>query len=491
MIVARLGSSAWRLLTDVRFAVVLIVLLALAGLVATLVRQFPVSAGGDPAQYAAELAAMHQAWDPIAPLGLPLGSTLVGLFDTVGLFRVFSAPWFLLLMAVLTLSIVCCTLDRTPRLWRSASTVRIQQSEAFFDPGRAQRTVVPLDAVAEAGHDDGTRTRARVVPHASAVAAVQAAYSARHFRRQQTVRADGVTWVYGDRNQYQQLATLLTHAGLVLFLLAGAVTVAASFEAVLFVGEGQSAPVRSVGTPDNLLLKVHDFAAPQRADGSFADYSTDISVYQGGAEVARKTIRVNDPLPVDGYTIHQNTFGPAAQLAIHDAAGRLVWDGPLLLDRQLAGRPEGFLTVPGAPLGLVAVLSEGADGSPQLVMQGLGPADPVTGESPTLFLVTIPPGVTTDPEVTAAHSISWAGIGAWSGMVVRSDPGQPLIWLAFGLLIVGLALTFYFPRRRAWARIADDRIALAFLADRYVDQERELGQLRDAVERHITGQARA
>jgi cytochrome c biogenesis protein ResB len=75
-------------------------------------------------------------------------------------------------------------------------------------------------------------------------------------------------------------------------------------------------------------------------------------------------------------------------------------------------------------------------------------------------------------------------------MVVRSDPGQPLIWLAFGLLIVGLALTFYFPRRRAWARIADDRIALAFLADRYVDQERELGQLRAAVERHITGQAR-
>jgi cytochrome c biogenesis protein ResB len=139
----------------------------------------------------------------------------------------------------------------------------------------------------------------------------------------------------------------------------------------------------------------------------------------------------------------------------------------------------------------VAVLSEGADGSPQLVMQGLGPADPVTGESSTLFLVTMPPGVTTDPEVTAAHSISWAGIGAWSGMVVRSDPGQPLIWLAFGLLIVGLVLTFYFPRRRAWALVADDRIALAFLADRYVDQEREFGQLREEVARRSTGQAQA
>ena len=40
---------------------------------ASLVRQFPVTAADDPARYAAELAAVHQAWDPIAPLGLPRG----------------------------------------------------------------------------------------------------------------------------------------------------------------------------------------------------------------------------------------------------------------------------------------------------------------------------------------------------------------------------------------------------------------------------------
>ena len=43
MVLSRLGAAAWRLLTDVRFAVVLITLLALAGLVGMLVRQFPVT----------------------------------------------------------------------------------------------------------------------------------------------------------------------------------------------------------------------------------------------------------------------------------------------------------------------------------------------------------------------------------------------------------------------------------------------------------------
>src|SRR3990172_195743 len=301
MALARLGTATWRLLTDVRFAVVLISLLALSGLVGMLVRQFPITASDDPARYAAELAAMHRAWDAMEPLGLPLGAFLVEAFDQLGLFSVFSTPWFLVLMTVLTVSIVCCTLDRTPRLWRASREARVEQPEAFFDPGRDHRRAVPLDGAA-----DG----------ADAFPAVQRAFRTQHFRRQRVARTDGVTFVYGDRNQYVKLATLATHAGLVLFLLGGAVTVAAGFETVVFVGEGQTAPVQPIGTPGNLLLKNHDFAAPQRADGSFVDFSTDLSVYRDGTEVARKTIRVNDPLTVDGYAFHQNTFGPAAELTL-------------------------------------------------------------------------------------------------------------------------------------------------------------------------------
>jgi cytochrome c biogenesis protein len=457
MIPARMGAAAWRLLTDVRFAVVLIILLALAGLVGMLVRQFPVTAADDPARYAAELATMRAAWG-----GLPAGTFIVDAFDTLGLFSVFSTPWFLLLMTVLVISIICCTLDRTPRLWRSVRSVHVEQPDAFFDPARPQRAEVVL-----AG--EGTE------------GAVQAAFRRRHFRRQRVVSTDGVTYVYGDRNQYQKLATLLTHAGLVLFLAGGAVTVAAGFETVVFVGEGETAPVQAVGTPGNLLVKNHAFFAPRRADGSFADFRTDLSVFRDGEEVARKTIRVNDPLNVDGFVFHQNTFGPTAELAIADASGALVWDGPLLLDDELLGAPQGFMTVPGADVGLVAVLSTDAQGTPALVLQGVGPADPETGENETLFLVTVPTGVTTDPQVTAGQSITWAGVGSWTGMVIKRDPGQPIIWIAFGLLIVGLVVTFYFPRRRAWARIGPERVQLAFTADRYVDADREFGTLIEAV----------
>ncbi len=99
--------------------------------------------------------------------------------------------------------------------------------------------------------------------------------------------------------------------------------------------------------------------------------------------------------------------------------------------------------------------------------------------------------MTTDPEVTAGQSITWDGVGSWSGMVIKNDPGQPIIWLAFGLLIVGLVLTFYFPRRRAWARIVDDQVELAFLADSYVDADDEFGKLREAVARATSGRIKS
>jgi len=454
---ARIGAALWRLLTDVRFAVLLITLLALSGLVGMLIRQFPITAADDPARYAAELATMHAAWD-----SLPAGSFIVDSFDTLGLFSVFSTPWFLLLMTVLVISIICCTLDRTPRLWRSVSHVRVEQPAAFFDTGREHRTVV-------AGGGE------------AALKPVEDAFRRRHFRRRQTVDAADATYVYGDRNQYQKMATLLTHAGLVLFLAGGAITVGAGFETVVFVGEGETAPVQAVGTPGNLLVKNNAFFAPRREDGSFEDFSTDLSVFRDGEEIARQTIRVNDPLRLAGFVFHQNTFGPAAELTITDASGAVVWDGPLLLDDELLGLPQGFMTVPGADLGLVAVLSEGADGATQLVLQGVGRADPETAQNETLFLATIPLGVTTDPEVTAGHSITWGSVGSWTGMVIRNDPGQPVIWLAFGLLIGGLVLTFYFPRRRAWARVTDEEVELAFVADRYVDSDGEFAKLSEAV----------
>ena len=56
------------------------------------------------------------------------------------------------------------------------------------------------------------------------------------------------------------------------------------------------------------------------------------------------------------------------------------------------------------------------------------------------------------------------------------------MWLAFAALLLGLAITFYLPRRRVWGRFRPDgRLDIVGRADRQVDFDRELASLVDAL----------
>ncbi|HEY7133182.1 MAG TPA: cytochrome c biogenesis protein ResB, partial [Candidatus Limnocylindrales bacterium] len=65
-------------------------------------------------------------------------------------------------------------------------------------------------------------------------------------------------------------------------------------------------------------------------------------------------------------------------------------------------------------------------------------------------------------------------------IIAKKDPGQGIVWAAFAFLIAGIAISFYLPRRRIWARLSPTgELALVARSDRYVDVEREFGRLLD------------
>jgi len=113
-----------------------------SGLIGSLVRQFPSSTLRDPVAYARELTDMHTRWDGNQILGIRFGPQMVDLFDHLGFFRIFSSIWFVALLVVLVVAIVCCTLDRTPRLWRSVQPGIVDQPLPFFDPRLPERALV-------------------------------------------------------------------------------------------------------------------------------------------------------------------------------------------------------------------------------------------------------------------------------------------------------------------------------------------------------------
>jgi len=148
---------------------------------------------------------------------------------------------------------------------------------------------------------------------------------------------------------------------------AAAVTSRLGFEAPLVVAQGETSTVQPIGTPNLLVVKNLGFSAPTRADGSFADFATDLAIYQNGVEIGRKTIHVNDPLSIAGFTFHQNGFGPAPFIRINDEQGNVLYDGAVTMTDQSNGLPLATMGVPGRDVGLEMYLQRSADGSAALL----------------------------------------------------------------------------------------------------------------------------
>jgi cytochrome c biogenesis protein len=425
--------------------------MAAVGLTLQQLPDFAFRSAGD---YAAAMEDIHIRYDTT------IGPGAVDVLERLNAFSVFRSPWFSLALLVLVISIVVCTLDRTPRLWRGVTDIRVVQPEPYYDPRLPDRA--EMSGVAAADLAGVVRRRG--------------------FKVRQVEADDGTTHVYGDRHQYTKMATLLTHLGLILFLLAAAVTSRLGSEQGLVVAEGESLTVQPIGTPGLLLVKNLDFEAPGFETGQASDFTTDLAVYRDGQEIARKTIRVNDPLSVAGYTFHQNGFGPAPHLVVRDAEGRPMWDAQVPLTDSANGLPYGILPVPGRDVGLQLLLTRAEDGRgivlvlPYRVVGTDADGQPI----PENFApVTLARGeVRASPELDL--SVELTDFGEYTLLIAKADPGQGLIWLAFLSLIAGITITFYLPRRRIWARLAPDgRLGLVWRSDRYVDVEREFGRLLD------------
>ena len=450
--------ALWRLFTSVNFAVVQIIVLALLAVVGMTVRQLPGFAFRSAGDYATEINRLRAVYEPA------IGRGAVDLMERLQLFHVFTSTWFSLGLVILVASIVICTLDRTPRLWRASAFIRVAQPDAYFDPKLPERvSIAPGPGLT-----------------ADAVAGV---LRQRRYVVRREVAEDGTVYVYGDRHRWTKLATLISHLGLILFLVAGLVTARLGDEQGLVVAEGDTLSVQPIGTPGLLLVQNLGFDAPGLDTGTPTDFTTDLAVYRDGQLQARKTIRVNDPLTVDGYTFHQNGFGPAPDVEVRDSTdGGVLWSGPVPLTDAAGGLPYGALPVPGRPLGLQLLLSRDASGVGILIVLPYA----VTGTNPdgTPAIVTGVPAAIARGESTTMQGLGLTvrlrAFSDYTLLIAKRDPGAPLIWLAFAALITGLAITFYLPRRRVWTRLGrDGRLDLVGRADRQLDFERELARIVD------------
>jgi cytochrome c biogenesis protein len=349
-----------------------------------------------------------------------------------------SAP-FAILLAVLSIAIAVCTINRVPGIWQTISHPAIRTSAGYLARASAAATLrSPIDAAALEGQ-------------------VRDTLGARRYRLL-TERVGVDVHLYADKNRFTRLATFPFHLALILLLVGGIVTSTYGFrERELTVAEGSS---RSVGHGTGLTVQLNRFEDTYTPIGVADQFTSNVTIFKDGEPVKTGDISVNDPLSYGNATFYQTDFGTSAEMLVQDRAGNVLFSGPVDLGlftyTSNSDAPAGFVDIPAAGVVLTVV---GPDmdpaGAPELdtlqlrsgqmwvQMQPIGGAPPSTAG--------MPPTAVIDQGASTAMgdlTVSFVRETRHSLFQVAYNPGIPIFLIASVLLVGGLVITFYWPRRR-------------------------------------------
>jgi cytochrome c biogenesis protein len=461
-----LARWAWRQLTSMRTALVLLFLLAFGAVPGSLIPQTPV--------------------DPVAVADfIERHPELSRWYDRAGMFDVYKAPWFSAIYLLLFVSLIGCVV---PRL---ATYLRALRSR----PPRAPRNLHRLPAHRRVEVDAGPE---------QVLAATREVLRRRRFRIEPY---DGV--LSGERGYVREAGNLLFHFSLIVVLLGVAWSSLFGYRGtvIVVVGNGFSNSIAQYDdfnpgrafSPDDLppfSLTVTDFSAtfetqgPQR--GAARTFDAKVN-YQVDPESPERSydLRVNHPLEVGDAKVHLLSHGYAPRVTVRDGKGEVAFSGPVPFLQQDANfssfgvvkapdaRPdqlgfEGFF-LPTAVIderGPVSVFPQALNpalvltayhgrpaqetGRPQSVYQldksvltqfGDGKGDKLRFQLQPGNTVKLPDGKGT---------LTFDSYTRWVQLQVSHAPGQTVALIGILLAIAGLMASLFIHPRRTWVRVRAD-----------------------------------
>lgn len=412
--------GVYRFFYNKKVGLLLILAMGFLALLGVLFQQIPDELRTDPASVTAWIESVrpwYRGWTPI--------------LAKLGVFHIFSSLWFKLAIGLFVVSIVACTLHRTPLLLGHATRPHTKVKESFFEHGRLHETVysdLPADA---------------------AMARARDLFKSKGYRL--VASSEGASLnLFADRFRFAPFGTVFAHAAFVIILLGVLVTSTGGFRNNSFtVPVGGRA---DIGHNTGLAVEARSFTDSYHADGKPKDYVSDLVLYKDGKQVAARAVRVNTPIRYEGVSINQSNFGIAADIVVKDTDGKSLYQGsvPLQNVSRDGQTTYGNFALPNKKV-RIFVLTAKSGATAATVGPGKARVDIVRdGEEEPSASRQLTQG---QPAQVGDLAVTFERERQFTGLMVSRDPGAMWVWIGSGLLVLGTCVTMFLRHRRVWVRV--------------------------------------
>ena len=425
-----ISQSVWDFFCSLKLSIVLLILLAATSIIGTVIPQNP------PREYL-----------------VTISEAKIKFYSAMGFFDMYHSWWFILLLDLLTLNLICGSIKRLPRVWKMVS-----EPTLVFDDG-LERSLSLVHEFKMPKNDGALKEKLT-------------AFLGSEFAAPVVTETDGTVHLFAQKTPWCRLGVYVVHLSIIIVFIGAILGSFFGYKAYVNIVEGESVTA-AVNARNNkpidlgFALKCEKFSVSYYDTGAPKEFKSILTVLDNGKPVPGLTSRptiVNDPLTYKGITFYQSSYGPAGEGGVHHFTVRSRKGGePLKLavhqgEQTKLSNGESFQVI------------EATQEVRQFMPEFSGPAAKIEVDSPrgheSYIVFKDFPSNNEQHGGDLVFNYDGADEKFYTGLQVAKDPGVWVVWSGCTLMVVGICMAFFMSHKRVWIRIGHGRVVVGGTASK-------------------------
>ncbi len=425
-------NRLWNFFASVRLTVIILLSLAATSIIGTLIPQ-----NESPVAYYREY-----------------GEFLYRIFSVLSMFDMYHSWWFQLLILLLVINVVVCSIDRLSATWKIVF-VKIPQF-----------TVSRFRSLSDNEEFNANRSPEKLLKIYEPVVS-------KHFGYTRIEHTDKGFCIFAEKGRWTRLGVYAVHLSVIFMLFGALIGSIFGFEGFVNIPEGKAVEnirLRNAGKMQKLNFKIRcdDFNVSFYDTGAPKEYRSSLTILEHEKPVFKKDIIVNDPIRYKGINIFQSSYGklPPKRLPPKDLSSlkeislnfKSRKTGMTYKKKAKIGQP--FDIPEGIGKFVITDFRDSADFRGQNIGQALiGILTPSDGNPVKVLLPLRFPNFDKmrrgDMVISVADQKGQLTIPMadrndryYTGLQVTKDPGVPLVYTGFVMMIIGCFITFFMSHQK-------------------------------------------